>query len=90
MKTTLERTPSELARAIADRGIVSAGGGALMKNLDTLLRKETGLPLFLAEDPISVVVTDAGKALESSNDSGLTGAVSGLALRRSAVRMRFS
>ena len=48
VKMTLERTPPELAGDIADRGIVLAGGGALLKNLDTLLREETGLPVFLA------------------------------------------
>ena len=42
-----------------------AGGGALLKNFDTLLREETGLPVFLAEDPLSAVVIGAGKALES-------------------------
>ncbi len=65
VKMTLERTPPELAGDIADRGIVLAGGGALLKNLDTLLREETGLPVFLAEDPLSAVVVGAGKALES-------------------------
>ncbi len=65
VKMTLERTPPELAGDIADRGIVLAGGGALLKNLDTLLREETGLPVFLAEDPLSSVVVGAGKALES-------------------------
>jgi len=65
VKLTLERTPPELAGDIADRGIVLAGGGALLKNLDTLLREETGLPVFLAEDPLSAVVIGAGKALES-------------------------
>ena len=65
VKMTLERTPPELAGDIADRGIVLAGGGALLKNLDTLLREETGLPVFLAEDPLSAVVIGAGKALES-------------------------
>ncbi len=64
VKVTLERTPPELAGDIADRGIVLAGGGALLKNLDTLLREETGLPVFLAEDPLSSVVIGAGKALE--------------------------
>src|SRR5262252_8809748 len=65
VKMTLERTPPELAGDIADRGIVLAGGGALLKNFDTLLREETGLPVFLAEDPLSAVVIGAGKALES-------------------------
>jgi len=44
---------------------VLAGGGALLKNLDTLLREETGLPVFLAEDPLSSVVLGAGKSLEN-------------------------
>jgi rod shape-determining protein MreB len=65
VKVTLERTPPELAGDIADRGIVLAGGGALLKNLDTLLREETGLPVFLAEDPLSSVVVGAGMALEN-------------------------
>jgi rod shape-determining protein MreB len=64
VKVTLERTPPELAGDIADRGIVLAGGGALLKNLDQLLREETGLPVFLAEDPLSAVVMGAGKALD--------------------------
>ncbi len=64
VKVTLERTPPELAGDIADRGIVLAGGGALLKSLDQLLREETGLPVFLAEDPLSAVVMGAGKALE--------------------------
>ncbi len=64
VKVTLERTPPELAGDIADRGIVLAGGGALLKNLDLLLREETGLPVFLAEDPLSAVVMGAGKTLE--------------------------
>ena len=64
VKVTLERTPPELAGDIADRGIVLAGGGALLKNLDLLLREETGLPVFMAEDPLSSVVMGAGKALE--------------------------
>src|SRR5690606_31698518 len=65
VKLTLERTPPELAGDIADRGIVLAGGGALLKNLDTLLREESGLPVFLAEAPLAAVVMGAGKALGS-------------------------
>ena len=63
VKGTLERTPPELAGDIADRGVVLAGGGALLKGFDALLREETGLPVFLAEDPLSSVVIGAGKAL---------------------------
>jgi len=64
VKGTLERTPPELAGDIADCGIVLAGGGALLKGFDALLREETGLPVFLADDPLSSVVIGAGKALE--------------------------
>ena len=64
VKATLEHTPPELAGDIADRGIVLAGGGALLKDFDMLLREETGLPVFLAEDPLSAVVNGAGKVLE--------------------------
>ncbi len=64
VKVTLERTPPELAGDIAERGIVLAGGGALLKNLDTLLREETGLAVFLAAEPLTAVVMGVGKALE--------------------------
>jgi rod shape-determining protein MreB len=64
VRITLEETPPELAADIVDKGIVLVGGGALLKNLDVLLREETGLPVFLAEDPLSAVVIGAGKALE--------------------------
>src|SRR4029434_10070150 len=60
----LERTPPELASDIVDKGIVLAGGGALLRNLDTLLREETGLPVMLADDPLTAVVTGAGKVLD--------------------------
>src|SRR5262245_59843739 len=59
----LERTPPELASDIIDNGIVLAGGGALLRNLDTLLREETGLPVMLADDPLTAVVMGAGKVL---------------------------
>src|SRR5437870_5921213 len=64
VKGTRERTPPERAGDVADRGMVLAGGGALLKGLDALLREETGLPVFLAEDPLSSVVIGTGKALE--------------------------
>jgi rod shape-determining protein MreB and related proteins len=59
----LERTPPELSADIIDRGIVLTGGGALLKNLDQRLKAETGLPVFVAEDPLSSVVLGAGKML---------------------------
>lgn len=65
VKVTLEKTPPELSGDIADRGIVLAGGGALLKGLDQLLREETGIPVFLADDPLTAVVMGAGKALEN-------------------------
>jgi len=64
VKMALERTPPELAADIVDKGIVLAGGGSLLRNMDVLLREETGLPVMLAEDPISCVVLGAGKALD--------------------------
>ncbi|MFZ9886367.1 MAG: rod shape-determining protein [Myxococcota bacterium] len=60
----LERTPPELASDIVDRGIVLTGGGALLHNLDTLLRKETGLPVYISEEPMTGTVMGAGTALE--------------------------
>ncbi len=65
VKMALEQTPPELAADIVDRGIVLTGGGALLKNLDMLLREETGLPITITEDPLSTVVLGSGKALDS-------------------------
>jgi rod shape-determining protein MreB len=64
VKTTLERTPPELAADIVDQGIVLAGGGALLRNLDVLLREETGLPIVVAESPLTAVVMGSGMALD--------------------------
>jgi rod shape-determining protein MreB len=63
VRVALERTPPELSADIVDRGIVLTGGGSLLKNLDKRLREETGLPLAMAEDPLSSVVLGAGKML---------------------------
>ena len=63
-KVVLERTPPELAADIADKGIVLSGGGALVENLDVLLREETGLPIMLAEDPFTAVVMGCGRCLD--------------------------
>ena len=64
VRIALERTPPELASDIVDKGIVLAGGGALLRNLDVLLREETGLPVTLADDPLTAVVMGAGKVLD--------------------------
>ncbi len=64
VRTALERTPPELSADIVDKGIVLAGGGALLKGLDMLLREETGLPVMIADDPLSAVVLGCGKALD--------------------------
>ncbi|MDR3567430.1 MAG: rod shape-determining protein [Syntrophobacteraceae bacterium] len=64
IKVVLEQTPPELSGDIVDRGIVLTGGGALLKNLDHFLRLKTGLPIMLAEDPLSTVVLGSGKALD--------------------------
>lgn len=64
VRISLERTPPELAADIVDKGIVLAGGGAYLKNLDSLLREETGLPVVVAEDPLSCVVLGSGAVLD--------------------------
>jgi rod shape-determining protein MreB len=64
VRIALERTPPELASDIMDKGIMLAGGGALLRNLDVLLREDVGLPVTLAEDPLTAVVMGAGKALD--------------------------
>ena len=61
----LEKTPPELAADIVDKGIVLTGGGALLRNLDSLIREETGLPVIIADDPLVSVVIGSGKALDS-------------------------
>ncbi|MGQ9500170.1 MAG: rod shape-determining protein, partial [Dissulfurimicrobium sp.] len=65
VKDALEQTPPELAADIVDRGIVLTGGGALLKNLDKLLKKETELPIIVADDPLSSVALGSGKALDT-------------------------
>jgi len=64
VRIALERTPPELAADIVDKGIILAGGGAMLRNLDKLLREETGLPVAQAEDPLSCVVLGSGKVLD--------------------------
>ena len=64
VKTALEQTPPELAADIAEKGMVITGGGALLRDIDRLLMEETGLPVIVAEDPLTCVVRGSGKALE--------------------------
>ncbi|MDP2681353.1 MAG: rod shape-determining protein [Deltaproteobacteria bacterium] len=64
VKSVLERTPPGLAADLVDKGIVLAGGGALLKNLDIILREEIQLPVTIADDPLTCVVRGAGKALD--------------------------
>ncbi|HEY5999728.1 MAG TPA: rod shape-determining protein [bacterium] len=64
IRIALERTPPELAADIVDKGIVLAGGGALLRGLDALIREETGLPITIAEDPLTCVVRGTGKVLD--------------------------
>ncbi|MFN8637215.1 MAG: rod shape-determining protein [Chloroflexota bacterium] len=67
VKSVLEQTPPELASDIVDKGMVLTGGGALLRNLDRLIARETGVPAYVAEDPLSCVAIGAGRALEHLN-----------------------
>lgn len=71
VKRTLERTPPELASDIVDRGIMLAGGGALLKGLDTLVSHETGIVTHIAAEPLNCVVLGTGRVLESPKQLGL-------------------
>ncbi len=65
VRVALERTPPELAADIVDKGIILTGGGALLRNLDTLMRHETGLPITVVEDPLTCVVRGSGMVLDN-------------------------
>lgn len=67
IKICLEKTPPELAADIMDRGIMMAGGGSLLRNLDKLVSDETGMPVHLAEEPLDCVALGTGKVLENSD-----------------------
>ena len=64
VKNALEQTPPELGSDIAERGIVLTGGGALLRDLDRLIMEETGLPVIIAEDPLTCVARGGGIAME--------------------------
>ena len=70
VKSALEQTPPELGADVAEKGMVLTGGGALLRDLDRLLMEETGLPVIIAEDPLTCVVRGAGRALEEMDRLG--------------------
>lgn len=65
VRITLERCPPQLAADLVDRGIMMAGGGALLRNVNKLISDETGLPVHIADDPLSAVAEGTGKALQN-------------------------
>ncbi|EIJ42542.1 cell shape determining protein, MreB/Mrl family [Beggiatoa alba B18LD] len=70
VKTALEKTPPELGSDIAEKGLVLTGGGALLKDIDRLLMEETGLPVLIADDPLTCVARGGGRALEMIEQYG--------------------
>lgn len=70
VKTALEQTPPELGADVAERGMVLTGGGALLRDLDRLLSEETGIPVVIADDPLTCVARGGGKALEMVDEKG--------------------
>jgi rod shape-determining protein MreB len=70
VKKALEQTPPELGADVAERGIVLTGGGALLADIDRLLEEETGLPVIIAEDPLTCVARGGGRALELIDERG--------------------
>ena len=70
VKSALEQSPPELASDIAEKGLVLTGGGALLRDLDRLLAEETGLPVIVAEDPLTCVARGGGRAMEMMDKRG--------------------
>jgi rod shape-determining protein MreB len=70
VKTALEQTPPELGADVAERGIVLTGGGALLRDLDRLLMEETGIPVVIADDPLTCVARGGGRVLEMMDEQG--------------------
>jgi rod shape-determining protein MreB len=71
VKTALEQTPPELGADVMERGMVLTGGGALLKDLDRLLMEETGIPVIIAEDPMTCVARGGGRVLEMVDEKGI-------------------
>ena len=71
VKTALEQTPPELGADVAERGMVLTGGGALLQDMDCLLMEETGIPVIIAEDPMTCVARGGGRALEMVDEKGV-------------------
>ncbi|MGH8509995.1 MAG: rod shape-determining protein, partial [Gammaproteobacteria bacterium] len=70
VKTSLEKTPPELASDVSERGMVLTGGGALLRDIDRLLQEETGIPVVIAEDPLTCVARGGGRVLELIDELG--------------------
>jgi rod shape-determining protein MreB and related proteins len=70
VRTALEQTPPELGADVAERGIVLTGGGALLRDLDRLLMEETGIPVVIADDPLTCVARGGGRVLEMLDEHG--------------------
>ena len=70
LKSALEQTPPELGSDIAERGIVLTGGGALLQNIEKLLAEETGLPVLIAENPLTCVARGGGRIIDILDEKG--------------------
>ena len=70
VRKALEQTPPDLGGDVAERGIVLTGGGALLRDFDKLIAKETGLPVAIADDPLSCVARGGGRILELAQEHG--------------------